>query len=70
MTLDMSKFWASTKEAVADLGGSHATEETSSTTGGRWPCPIWGATVHGTPGGDVRLHKVDCYGWCKARDAS
>lgn len=68
--LDMSKFWSSIKEATDELGGDSFTEHAPLCGGGqrRWPNWARSATIHNTPGGDVRLHRVDCYGWCRVTD--
>ena len=62
--LDMSKFWESPQQAAQELGGEVKETSTQIADGRkRWPGTIRGATVE-TPEGLVRLHRVDCYGWC------
>lgn len=59
------KFWPTLAQAVKDLDGTHFTENEPLVSGGqrRWPTHIQTATIHDTPSGDVRMRKVDCYGW-------
>ena len=59
------KFWSTLTQATKDLGGSRFTENKPLVGGGqrRWPNHIQTATVHGTPQGDIKMRKVDCYGW-------
>ena len=63
--LDMSKFWKSLKEAAHDLTGVVIEETTQlGDCRKRWPGTIKSAVIE-TEQGIVRLHYVDCYGWCR-----
>lgn len=68
--LDMSKFWKSPQEAAQELGGE-VIEISSQIADGRkrWPGTIKSATIK-TPQGTVRLHHVDCYGWCRKENSN
>jgi hypothetical protein len=62
--LDMNRFWESLSQAAQEMGGEVVKTSMQIADGRkRWPGTIHSATIK-TPERLVRMHKVDCYGWC------